>query len=161
MKKYFYIVIVLLLGLGLAAKQHLPDIALKDLNNKRQKISQYYKDGPVLMNFWNLACEPCKKEMKELDKLNIKYVICRNNFDFEGNGNDLTHIFYGGHNEEVIMENNSGCYSVQGWGLWCSVENLALTNPDIVVDETNNFVNIQLCAPPFFWSSNTLPGDCI
>jgi len=73
LKKYFYIVIVLLLGLGLAAKQHLPDIALKDLNNKRQKISQYYKDGPVLMNFWNLACEPCKKEMKELDKLNIKY----------------------------------------------------------------------------------------
>ena len=55
------------------AKQHLPDIALKDLNNKRQKISQYYSDGPVLMNFWNLACEPCKKEMKELDKINIKY----------------------------------------------------------------------------------------
>ena len=25
------------------------------------------------MNFWNLACEPCKKEMKELDKLHLKY----------------------------------------------------------------------------------------
>ena len=48
-------------------------MTLKDLNNKRQKISQYYKNGPVLMNFWNLSCEPCKKEMKELDKLNIKY----------------------------------------------------------------------------------------
>ena len=73
MKKYFYIVLIFLLEVALAAKQHLPDIALKDLNNKRQKISQYYKDGPVLMNFWNLACEPCKKEMKELDKINIKY----------------------------------------------------------------------------------------
>tara|TARA_B100000959_G_C14652705_1_gene488987 strand:- start:13 stop:513 length:501 start_codon:yes stop_codon:yes gene_type:complete len=46
---------------------------LKDLNNKRQKLSQYYSDGPILLNFWNLACEPCKKEMKELDKLHIKY----------------------------------------------------------------------------------------
>ena len=53
--------------------QHLPNIKLKDINNKRQELSQYYVDGPLLINFWNLACEPCKKEMKELDKLNIKY----------------------------------------------------------------------------------------
>jgi len=46
---------------------------LKDLKNKRQELSQYYSDGPILINIWNLACEPCKKEMKELDKLNIKY----------------------------------------------------------------------------------------
>ena len=52
---------------------HLPNIKLKDLNNKKQQLSQYYSDGPLLLNFWNLACEPCKKEMKELDKLNIKY----------------------------------------------------------------------------------------
>ena len=56
-----------------AGTQHLPKMQLKDLNNKRQKLSQYYSDGPILLNFWNLACEPCKKEMKELDKLNIKY----------------------------------------------------------------------------------------
>ena len=52
---------------------HLPNIKLKDLNNKKQQLSQYYNDGPLLLNFWNLACEACKKEMKELDKLNIKY----------------------------------------------------------------------------------------
>ena len=46
---------------------------LKDLKNKRQELSQYYSDGPILINIWNLACEPCKKEMKELDKLNKKY----------------------------------------------------------------------------------------
>ena len=54
-------------------KKHLPKIKLKDLQNKRQELSQYYSDGPILLNFWNLACEPCKKEMKELDKINIKY----------------------------------------------------------------------------------------
>ena len=46
---------------------------MKDINNKRQELSQYYVDGPLLINFWNLACEPCKKEMKELDKLYLKY----------------------------------------------------------------------------------------
>ena len=46
---------------------------LKDLNKKPKELSQYYSDGPILLNFWNLACEPCKKEMKELDKLHLKY----------------------------------------------------------------------------------------
>ena len=71
--KIRWIILVLLFTFNWAGKQHLPNIKLKDLSNKRQEISQYYKDGPLLINFWNLACEPCKKEMKELDKLNIKY----------------------------------------------------------------------------------------
>ena len=73
MKTIRWIVLVLLLAFSWAGKQHLPNIKLKDLSNKRQEISQYYKDGPLLINFWNLACEPCKKEMIELNKLNIKY----------------------------------------------------------------------------------------
>ena len=56
-----------------AGSNHLPKIKLKDLQNKKQELSQYYSDGPILINFWNLACEPCKKEMKELDKLQLKY----------------------------------------------------------------------------------------
>ena len=63
----------MLFAFSWAGTQHLPKMKLKDLSNKRQELSQYYTDGPILMNFWNLACEPCKKEMKELDKLNIKY----------------------------------------------------------------------------------------
>ena len=59
--------------IGWSGTNHLPNIKLKDLKNKRQDLSQYYSDGPILLNIWNLACEPCKKEMKELDKLNIKY----------------------------------------------------------------------------------------
>ena len=64
---------MLLFTFNWAGKQHLPNIKLKDLDKKRQDISQYYKDGPLLLNFWNLACEPCKKEMKELNKLHLKY----------------------------------------------------------------------------------------
>ena len=73
MKIICWISLVVLLAFNWAGTQHLPDIKLKDLNNKRQVLSQYYSDGPILINFWNLACEPCKKEMKELDKIHVKY----------------------------------------------------------------------------------------
>jgi len=73
MKKLFLLNVAIILSIVWAGTQHLPKMKFKDLNNKRQELSQYYSDGPILMNFWNLACEPCKKEMKELDKLHLKY----------------------------------------------------------------------------------------
>ena len=73
MREYYRLIPIIYLCIIWSAKQQIPDIALKDLSNKKQKISQYYENGPMLMNFWNLACEPCKKEMKELDKLYLKY----------------------------------------------------------------------------------------
>ena len=66
-------IFLILFTFSWAGVQHLPNIKLKDLNKKRQEISQYHKEGPILINFWNLACEPCKKEMKELNKLHLKY----------------------------------------------------------------------------------------
>ena len=73
MKKFFIINLLVLMTISWSGTNHLPNMKLKDLKNKRQDLSQYYSDGPILINIWNLACEPCKKEMKELDKLNIKY----------------------------------------------------------------------------------------
>ena len=73
MKTVYWIGLLVFFTFNWASTQHLPKIKLKDLSNKRQELSTYYKDGPILINFWNLACEPCKKEMKELDKLHLKY----------------------------------------------------------------------------------------
>ena len=73
MRKFFIINLLVLMTIAWTGTSHLPNIKLKDLKNKRQELSQYYSDGPILINIWNLACEPCKKEMKELDKLNKKY----------------------------------------------------------------------------------------
>ena len=73
MKKFFLLNVAIILSIVWAGTQHLPKMKFKDLNNKRQELSQYYSDGPILITFWNLACEPCKKEMKELDKLHLKY----------------------------------------------------------------------------------------
>ncbi len=73
MRKFFIINLLICISVVWTGSNHLPNIKLKDLKNKRQELSQYYSDGPILINIWNLACEPCKKEMKELDKLNKKY----------------------------------------------------------------------------------------
>ena len=73
MKRFSIISLLVLMAIGWAGTNHLPNMKFKDLKNKKQSLSQYYSDGPILLNFWNLACEPCKKEMKELDKLHLKY----------------------------------------------------------------------------------------
>ena len=64
---------LILFSFIIADSNHLPNIKLKDLKNKKRELKNFYKDGPILINFWNLACEPCKKEMKELNKIHSKY----------------------------------------------------------------------------------------
>ncbi|MAJ44887.1 MAG: hypothetical protein CMF96_09130 [Candidatus Marinimicrobia bacterium] len=51
----------------------LPNIKLKDLNKKKVNMTSLPDNGPIAINFWNLACEPCKKEMKFLNKFHNKY----------------------------------------------------------------------------------------
>ncbi len=66
------IFIVFITGLFAEASK-LPTLKLKNLDKKRVEMSDFYSKGPILMNFWTLSCEPCKKEMKHLNKLNDKY----------------------------------------------------------------------------------------
>ena len=73
MKNIFFINFAIYISIAWSTATYLPNVKFKDLKNKKQELSSFYKDGPILINIWNLACEPCKKEMKELDKLNIKY----------------------------------------------------------------------------------------
>ena len=54
-------------------KPLIPNLKIKDLENKKVMLEDFYSKGPILMNFWTLSCEPCKKEMKHLSKINEKY----------------------------------------------------------------------------------------
>ena len=56
-----------------AEEVKLSNLTLKTLEKKKIDTSVLYNDGPILMSFWNLACEPCKKEMKFLNDYDIKY----------------------------------------------------------------------------------------
>jgi len=55
------------------AKPIIPSVKFKDLENKKVMLEDFYLKGPILINFWTLSCEPCKKEMKHLTKINEKY----------------------------------------------------------------------------------------
>ena len=71
--KFTTLIFVFLFSLIFSNESKLPQTFLKDLDNKKVDIYQFLDDGPMLINFWFLACEPCKKEMKYLDIYNKKY----------------------------------------------------------------------------------------
>ena len=69
----FLFCIVLLFSFLLCQNDNLPKIKFKDMKNKKVVLETFYEDGPIAVNVWNLACEPCIKEMKYLDEFNQKY----------------------------------------------------------------------------------------
>ncbi len=73
MKLKFILVLLIVVGVSHASDNLLPQIKIKDLQKKVVKTDDLYKDGPILINFWSLSCEPCKKEMVHLDKFNQQY----------------------------------------------------------------------------------------
>ena len=68
-----FILIFFVLIANVFAENKLPDTFLKDLNGKKVSVHDYLDGGPLLISFWFLACEPCKKEMKFLDEYHQKY----------------------------------------------------------------------------------------
>ena len=83
MKKLYYLLPFIMFVFGATdeaavddskqSKPVIPNVKLKDLDNKKFMLEDFYSSGPILMNFWTLSCEPCKKEMKHLSRINEKY----------------------------------------------------------------------------------------
>ena len=76
---YICLLSFLLSGDVSKSEEFIPDVNLKDINKKKIKLIDTCKDSYVLFNFWNMACEPCKKEMKFLNEFHQKY----NEFGFK------------------------------------------------------------------------------
>ena len=76
MKKIFYLLPLFIFVFAQEVedkKPLVPNLKFKDLNNNKVMLDEFYSQGPILINFWTLSCEPCKKEMKHLSKINEKY----------------------------------------------------------------------------------------
>ena len=79
MKKIFYLLPFLMFlfaeqsSLVEESKSLIPNLKFKDLDNKKFLLEEFYSKGPILINFWTLSCEPCKKEMKHLNRINHDY----------------------------------------------------------------------------------------
>src|SRR5271170_5140842 len=52
--------------------KQIPDLVLKDLNDKQVKLSDY-AGKVVLVNFWATWCDPCRSEIPSLIELRAKY----------------------------------------------------------------------------------------
>ena len=66
-------ILLILSTFAFSTKTDLPNVKLKNMNKENVKMVDLTKDGPIVINFWNLACEPCKKEMKFLNQFHKKY----------------------------------------------------------------------------------------
>ena len=65
-------IIVLLLSFNLYAES-LPNGLLKSIDKKKIDLLDMIDGSYAVINFWFLACEPCKKEMLYLSDFNLKY----------------------------------------------------------------------------------------
>ena len=50
-----------------------PNIILRDANQNLVFVKKYLKKKPVLVSFFYVGCEPCKREMAELERLKKSY----------------------------------------------------------------------------------------
>ena len=50
-----------------------PDFKLENMKGKQVKLSDFLEKGLVVLDFWTTWCEPCKKELPELSKIQDKY----------------------------------------------------------------------------------------
>jgi peroxiredoxin len=55
------------------AQESTFDFTLKNIENDEIVFSEQLGNGPIYISFWALWCEPCKAEMKILQKLFEKY----------------------------------------------------------------------------------------
>ena len=65
-------IIVLLLSFNLYSES-LPNGQLKSIDKKKIDLLDTIDGSYAVINFWFLACEPCKKEMLYLSDFNLKY----------------------------------------------------------------------------------------
>ena len=58
--------------LYLPAQEH-NNLSVETIDGEDILLVELIQQGPVLVNFWALWCEPCKLEMKQLESLYQKY----------------------------------------------------------------------------------------
>lgn len=49
------------------------NFTINTLSNEEVELKKLYENGPVLVSFWALWCEPCKAEMKHLQRIYEEY----------------------------------------------------------------------------------------
>ena len=67
------IIILIVFAGNLFALEKAPDFKLENMKGKQVKLSEFLEKGPVILDFWATWCEPCKKELPTLSKIQDSY----------------------------------------------------------------------------------------
>lgn len=70
MRRIFYVtVLIQLVAVLLFAQEKAPPFRLQNLDGDYKKLTDYLKDGPVLLDFWATWCKPCVKSLPKMQQL--------------------------------------------------------------------------------------------
>lgn len=67
------IITLMLILVQLSALEKASDFKLENMKGKQVKLSDFLEKGPVILDFWATWCEPCKKELPALSKIQDMY----------------------------------------------------------------------------------------
>ncbi|RLC47185.1 MAG: hypothetical protein DRI23_11615 [Candidatus Cloacimonadota bacterium] len=73
MKYFFIVILTVLLAIQLAAAEKAGDFKLENIEGKQVKLSDFQKEGLVILDFWATWCVPCKNSLPKLNELHKKY----------------------------------------------------------------------------------------
>jgi peroxiredoxin len=65
--------LLIFVGLCFSLPTSAPEFSLKDVNNKIVSSNDLYGKNVILIEFWSIPCEPCKKQLPKMNALLEKY----------------------------------------------------------------------------------------
>ncbi len=65
--------LLMIVVLSFGQDKNLPQVNLKDMKNKTLSLEKLVEGQVTLINFWATYCVPCRKEMKQLNRIHKTY----------------------------------------------------------------------------------------
>ena len=73
MKNVFVTILIMLLAVQIFAAEKAGEFKLENIEGKQVKLSDFQKEGLVILDFWAIWCVPCKNGLPKVNELHEKY----------------------------------------------------------------------------------------
>lgn len=71
--KHIVLVLIVILGASVLMADQMPDFKLPDMTNTDVTLAELLEKGPILIDFWEVSCTPCRTAMPYLNDLHNTY----------------------------------------------------------------------------------------